>query len=260
MDTRPLVRWVREGRSPVARNVRRAGVSALGIYAVYAAHGATHPTLLRPTAHGGKPLPGDVLVPGATSIKDFTMRIHAPACDLFPWLLQLGFGRAGWYSWYPLDNGGAESARCIVPDLQYVAVGDFLPDGPRAAQGFGQWWIRQLERDRCLVLYSRREPFTGRELGPTDRGGAFECSWAFVLEPAGVGATTVLMRIRSRVVGLSPARRLAARLIAPLFDVGDTVMQWTLLDGLRERAEAAPPDPVAPPPLREELEDADEAH
>ncbi len=46
------------------------------------------------------------------------------------------------------------------------------------------------------------------------------------------------MRVRSRVVGLAPARRALAWVVAPIFDVGDTVMPWTLVEGIRARAEA----------------------
>ena len=44
-----------------------------------------------------------------------------------PWFAQMGAGRAGWYSWDLIDNGGAPSASHIMPALQTVASGDVMP-------------------------------------------------------------------------------------------------------------------------------------
>lgn len=61
--------------------------------------------------------PGDELVPDADS-SVFTMATTLPATPekAWPWLVQMGFGRAGWYSWDRLDNAGIPSADRIVPN------------------------------------------------------------------------------------------------------------------------------------------------
>lgn len=54
--------------------------------------------------------------------------IDAPAEGVWPWLVQMGYGRAGWYSLDRWDNGGQPSADHIVPELQDVKVGDMIAD------------------------------------------------------------------------------------------------------------------------------------
>jgi hypothetical protein len=46
---------------------------------------------------------------------------------VWPWLVQIGFNRAGWYSYDLLDNLGRRSAERIIPELQAISVGDWVP-------------------------------------------------------------------------------------------------------------------------------------
>jgi len=46
---------------------------------------------------------------------------------IWPWLIQIGVTRAGWYSYDRLDNLGRPSAERILPEFQYLAVGDVIP-------------------------------------------------------------------------------------------------------------------------------------
>jgi hypothetical protein len=152
----------------------------------------------------------------------------------------MGYGRAGWYTWFPLDNGGVPSAEAIVPALQQLAIGDVFPDGARAAEGFGIWRVRLLDPQRALVLHSRRNPVTGRELPnekatASGRASAIDCSWAFVLVSTGP-ATRLHVRVRARLEG-----RLASAPVAAatrlFFGLGDNVMENSMLEGIRARAE-----------------------
>ena len=103
-----------------------AGIAiAAGIVAVYVAvvgpwqrrWGATD-------AEVERPMPGDdVLGPGAASTTR-AITIRAPRERVFPWLLQIGYGRGGWYSYDWIDNDGRPSADAIDPRLQRLAVGD----------------------------------------------------------------------------------------------------------------------------------------
>ena len=52
------------------------------------------------------------------------MTIRARRTDIWPWFVQMGWRRGGWYSYDGLDNGGVPSATRIVPELQRVEVGD----------------------------------------------------------------------------------------------------------------------------------------
>ena len=60
-------------------------------------------------------LPGDELVPGASSRSTMAVTIDMPPSDVWPWLVQMGCDRAGFYSWDRLDNGGRPSATEIHP-------------------------------------------------------------------------------------------------------------------------------------------------
>jgi len=66
-------------------------------------------------------LPGDDLVPEACGSSTHAISIRADSERVWPWLIQMGCGRAGWYSYDPLDNGGTPSAQQIVPELRKLS-------------------------------------------------------------------------------------------------------------------------------------------
>jgi hypothetical protein len=232
---------VQHPRGPAGRTIRRAGLSALGTYTAYVIYGLRHPGLLRSKVTPGErdlALSGDDLVRDPSWTTDFATDIAATRAEVWPWLVQLGFGRAGWYTWFPLDNGGTPSADRILPELQWLAIGDVIPDGGRSAEGYGLWRVRELERDRTLVLYSRRNPVDGKEIEPGAGSGQsfIECSWVFALRDLAPGRTRLHVRVRARFHGsvwIVPVVH-AAKL---LFGVGDNVMESSLLAGIRARAE-----------------------
>ena len=76
------------------------------------------------------PVVGDDLCPDARVVATRSIRLPAPPAEVFPWLRQMGFRRAGWYSYDWLDNLGRRSATTIVPDWQDVVTGSRVPAGP----------------------------------------------------------------------------------------------------------------------------------
>src|SRR3954451_17644190 len=66
-------------------------------------------------------LPGDDVLSVGAPTSTMGITIDAPAADVWPWLVQMGCDRAGWYSHDRLDNGGRPSADRIVPDWQRVS-------------------------------------------------------------------------------------------------------------------------------------------
>jgi hypothetical protein len=121
-------------------------------------------------------LPGDELVPEPTFNATRAISIAAPAEEIWPWLVQVGVARAGWYSYDILDNLGHRSARHIIPELQNLAVGDVIPMSPDGKQGIrvhsvnpphSMIWGTPGGHD--LGLAARRPP---RWVNPTDRAGA----------------------------------------------------------------------------------------
>lgn len=73
---------------------------------------------------------GDNLCLDATLIATRSITINAAPQDVFPWIRQMGFGRAGWYSYDWLDNLGRKSATRIHDEWQSVQSGDKVPSGP----------------------------------------------------------------------------------------------------------------------------------
>ena len=60
-----------------------------------------------------KPLPGDELVPSRAPSRPARSPIDAPPAAVWPWLVQMGYGRAGWYSYDPLDMRGKSVERIL---------------------------------------------------------------------------------------------------------------------------------------------------
>jgi hypothetical protein len=58
-----------------------------------------------------RPLPGDDLIRDRIGSLTHAVSIARPPRDVWPWLAQMGAGRAGWYSYDRLDNGGRQSER-----------------------------------------------------------------------------------------------------------------------------------------------------
>jgi hypothetical protein len=73
---------------------------------------------------------GDDFCRDATLIATRSITIAAPPEKVFPWIRQMGFGRAGWYSYDWLDNLGRKSATAIHDEWQSVVAGDKVPSGP----------------------------------------------------------------------------------------------------------------------------------
>jgi hypothetical protein len=73
---------------------------------------------------------GDNLCADATVTATRCITIAAPPEDVFPWIRQMGFGRAGWYSYDWIDNLGRKSAVAVHDEWQNVNSGDSVPAGP----------------------------------------------------------------------------------------------------------------------------------
>jgi hypothetical protein len=103
-------------------------------------------------------LPGDALVDAPHMVADRAAILDSPAERIWPWLMQLGKDRAGWYFPAWLERvlpEKARGARTILPEFQTYSVGDVIPDyGP----GEGLFRYEIMEPPHTLVLYSVRRP------------------------------------------------------------------------------------------------------
>ena len=222
------------------RTWKKLAASAPVTYGAYVLHGLAHPHMLRTgasTEEARADMAGDLIVPNPDWRRTFAIDIDASPRAIWPWLVQMGYGRAGFYTWYRHDNGGRSSAWEIMPELQGLDLGDTIPDGPHADAGYGLWRVAVIVPPNVLVLHSRRDPFTGREIdNPDTEGGLFlDTTWAFKLEPRGHRARLVV-RVRAKVHGRTGRAAVAA--VRALVGVGDMVMERSLLEGIRTRVEA----------------------
>ena len=72
-------------------------------------------------------MPGDEIVPDASFIATRAITIAAPPEQVWPWIVQIGTGRAGFYSYDLFDNAARPSADRILPEFQEIQVGDWVP-------------------------------------------------------------------------------------------------------------------------------------
>ena len=137
-------------------------------------------------------------LPGAAMISDpiFTsthaITINAPPDQVWPWIAQMGSGRAGWYSWDGIDNGGRPSSTTIVPALQTVIPGDIMAAVPGAQDAFV---VATIDPPRDPVL---KVP---------DGHGGHAVVWEHALEPLDGGRTRLIVRGRVSSHWLDLARR-----------------------------------------------------
>lgn len=164
-------------------------------------------------AEVARSLPSDQLVKRPTFNATRAISIDAPPESVWPWLVQMGLSRAGWYSYDILDNLGRRSARRIVPELQHLGEGDIVPMSPDGKQGMR---VHSMEESRSMVW---------SEPGRT--------TWAWQLDEAAGGGTRLITRVRSHYAWFSPSIAFSL-----LLEFGDIWMMRKMLLNLRERVAA----------------------
>jgi hypothetical protein len=222
-----------------------AGLAALGAAGLgYFAW--VRPRLLRwgaSESEAAQPLPGDHLIPAPRTAFTRAITLRAAPAQVWPWLVQIGSHRAGWYSYDDLDNGGIPSAHTIRPEFQDLKVGDQIW---AAADGTLAFAVHSLEPERALVLSGplddstpydeRRGPFGGG----ADALDPVRASWAFVLVPLdetlsnGEPHTRLLVRFRADYAP-NPLSALAGAVLEPV----SFLMERKMLLGIRARVEGA---------------------
>lgn len=140
--------------------------------------------------------------------------VNARPEEIWPWLVQIGFGRAGWYSYDWVDNLGKPSAERIIPELQHLTVGDMIPI-------YGRWgfWCEAFEPNRWMLWHGEKKD---------------EVTWFWGLYPLDERRTRLITRVRLRYNWTSPTI-----IFSLLLDVGDIVMMRKCLLGIKRRADLA---------------------
>jgi hypothetical protein len=188
-------------------------------------------------------MPGDSLVPDAIGSMTHAVTIHAPLEGVWPWIAQMGAGRAGWYSYDHIDNAGYPSSESILPEYQQILPGDILPALPGAKEAF---LVAEVEVPRHLVL---TVPGSSVDI---------QVSWEFLLQPVSQGSTRLIVRARISRDWPTPIKEestsmrdftmieriytilhyIPKPLMLAAASIGHYVMEARMLRGIKRRAES----------------------
>jgi hypothetical protein len=130
--------------------------------------------------------------------------------------VQVGCLQAGFYSDDLLDNLGHPSARDIVPDLQQLELGRWIPMSPAAPTEVTAFRVEGFEVNQWLLW---RKP---------------DSTWVWRLTDTGHGTTRLVTRVHA---GYQWSRPLSALRSVFLMEFGDFAMMRRMLRGIKERAE-----------------------
>ena len=222
----------------MAARVLAAVIAGLaGTYAL-----AVRPRMLRSGASADElegEYPGAELIPDGKRGATMAVTIDAPPSSVWPWLLQMGCDRGGWYSWDRLDNAGAASAERIHPEWQEVSVGDRMLSTPSGATWFE---VAALDPERFLALRAPIDlpggrPFDTKGLRPRLYNDSV---WCFQLKQLPGGRTRLV------VSGYAAQRPRALLAIADFlfWQPAHWIMQRRQFTNLRRRAATPTPEPL----------------
>jgi hypothetical protein len=200
-----------------------AGTGALAAYAL-----AVRPWHLRWGATDeeiSEALPGDKVKPDAKINVTHAITINAPASEVWKWLVQIGQGRGGFYSYDWLENSIGLQVRTadeIEPELQDLKIGDFVRSAHKGWLGGrfddkAGWYVVGLEPNRSLVLRDEIE----------------KGSWAFVLKPLSENQTRLIVRARGSMPETLPMKIFSYG----VFEPAHFIMERKMLMTLKEKAE-----------------------
>jgi hypothetical protein len=161
-----------------------------------------------------RPMLGDGVVSRPSFNATRAVTVNARPEHIYPWIAQMGLGRAGWYSYDVLDNLGRESAETVVAEWQVVKPGDMVPMSPDGTQGM---LVKEFEPDVRMLWWD----------------GKGDTTWLWELCPIDEGGTRLITRVRMRYrwVSLAAAFNL-------LIEFADWPMMRKCILGIKRRAEA----------------------
>ena len=162
------------------------------------------------------PMPGDEVVPKSSFTATRAITIDAPPEAVWPWLMQLGYGRAGWYTYDVFDNAGHPSAERILPEYQGLKVGGYVPMAKKVNETTA-FTVAGLEPNRWMLWEKPNS------------------TWAWKLVALDGGGTRLITRLKAIYAWRTSPGNALLTLI--LFEFGDFPMTRRLLRGVKRRAE-----------------------
>lgn len=158
-----------------------------------------------------RPMPGDEVLEQPTFNATRAVTIDARPEEIWPWLVQIGYRRAGFYSYDRLDNDGIPSSERILSQYQDLKVGDLIPLTKTANVR-----VTELEPPRSLVLLFEVE------------GTWSNATWVWGLYPEEASRTRLVTRLRADAKGLRSR---------VFLDLGEIIMMRKCMLGIKRRAE-----------------------
>jgi hypothetical protein len=184
-------------------------------------------------------LPGDDLVPSPKTGYTQAITIKAPKSEVWRWLVQIGYKRAGWYTYDFLHrlvgiagcvDDERRSAKRIIPELQDLGLGDVIEIAP----GMGYSAVG-IEPEQVLILHTVWDTSKWESVSSDDPlpQNYLMSSWVWFLEEIDEKTTRLIVRVRS---DHSPGllNTLSTRIPNAL---GRLLMQPRTLRVLKQRAE-----------------------
>ncbi len=171
------------------------------------------------------PMPGDEVVRRAQFNATRAVTIDAPPERVWPWIVQLGYGRAGFYTYDLIDNASQPSAVRILEEYQDLAVGDLMPMFKEMNDLAIAYTVAAFETNEWMVWVHRPHP--------TERP---DSTWTWRLTPLRGGRTRLVTRMKQDYRWETP--RLAIFNFV-LMEMGDFAMERRMLLGIKRRAESA---------------------
>jgi hypothetical protein len=170
-------------------------------------------------------MPGDEVVPRAQFNATRAITIDAAPSQVWPWIAQLGYRRAGFYTYDIVDNAGEPSADRVLDEYQAVRVGDSIPMFHEVHGLAIAYVIDSFQRPDWMLWVHR----------PHD-GEAPDSTWSWRLIALPGGDTRLVTRMKQDYRWRTP--RLAAFNLW-LMEFGDFAMERRMLQGIKHRAETA---------------------
>jgi hypothetical protein len=161
------------------------------------------------------PMPGDDIVPKASFNATRAITINAPPELVWPWIAQMGYRRAGFYTYALLDNAGFDSADRILEQYQPPKVGDWMPMA-KTVNNTTAFKVKAFATNEWLLWEKA------------------DSTWAWKLVPLEGGRTRLITRLKQRYAWEDPG---SAILTLVLLEFGDFPMIRRVLRGIKARAE-----------------------
>ena len=167
-------------------------------------------------------LAGDELLDDPELDATRAIEIEAPPEKIWPWIVQIGYGRAGFYSFDNLDNGGVPSAEYIIPEYQNLKVGDSIPGGKYKGRVFNLLEVVAMEPNKSMLWVFLK-------------GTAWEdATWSWGLYRIDSSRTKLVSRLRQKY----DLNSVQETIMWSLADVMEICMMRTTLLGIKRRAES----------------------